>query len=516
MTIPFFNEEFTFRQPDGTELRVRGTGDETSAIFETLDGYTVVKNQASGFYEYAVQSEDGNEIQPLGVQANAVAPDLLSIPRGVRPSAESLLSLSLAPSRLPRSPMRWEIRREERRNALRASVTTNILPAPPERQTIGNFVGLCLLVQCPDVPGTISRDEVEDYCNSQGYSGFGNNGSVRDYFHDNSKGKLSLTHIVAPYYTTKNPQAYYTNPKIGYGTRAQEIIREALDFHSKNGFDFSSLSTDDAEFVFATSVYYAGKRVNEWSEGLWPHAHHLNTRIELAPNTFAHDYQITDITDELRLGTFCHELGHLLCDFPDLYDKKPFRSSGIGAYCLMCAGNNANQKNPTQVSGYLKYAAGWIDDVTEIADETDISLRADRNEFAILRKDPAEYFLIENRAKDGRDAALPDEGLAIWHVDELGDNSQEQMKPASAEHFECSLEQADGKNELEKGQGQGNNGDLFHAGFRDQFSDSTSPSSRWWDGTPSGLLVRKISAAGPSMSFSAGSGPKGGAEAGVS
>ena len=41
MSFPFFGEEFTFTQPDGGKLRVRGFGDQHHARFETLDGFTV-------------------------------------------------------------------------------------------------------------------------------------------------------------------------------------------------------------------------------------------------------------------------------------------------------------------------------------------------------------------------------------------------------------------------------------------------------------------------------------------
>jgi len=40
---------------------------------------------------------------------------------------------------------------------------------------------------------------------------------------------------------------------------------------------------------------------------------------------------------ELTLATFCHENGHLVCDFPDLYDYGP-ESRGVGNFCLMCRG----------------------------------------------------------------------------------------------------------------------------------------------------------------------------------
>ena len=51
------------------------------------------------------------------------------------------------------------------------------LIAPPQRATVGDFVGLCLLIDFSDEPGTISRSEVDNFCNQPGYSGFGNGGS---------------------------------------------------------------------------------------------------------------------------------------------------------------------------------------------------------------------------------------------------------------------------------------------------------------------------------------------------
>ncbi len=35
----------------------------------------------------------------------------------------------------------------------------------------------------------------------------------------------------------------------------------------------------------------------------------------------------------LRLRTFCHESGHMLMGWPDLYDYE-YDSKGSGAYCL--------------------------------------------------------------------------------------------------------------------------------------------------------------------------------------
>ena len=111
-----------------------------------------------------------------------------------------------------------------------------------------------------------------------------------------------------------------------FGRRAQELIHEALAHHKSNGFDFSGLTANSSRFVFAINIFYAGDVVNNWSEGLWPHAHFLGSPVTLAPGKVARDYQITALGEQLLLGTYCHENGHMLCDFPDLYD---YRDDGI-------------------------------------------------------------------------------------------------------------------------------------------------------------------------------------------
>jgi hypothetical protein len=74
MSIPFFGKEFIFTQPDGTSLQVRGWGNQKRAVFETLEGFTVVKDPATGFYQYATINNDGNDLLPTGFQAGMVNP----------------------------------------------------------------------------------------------------------------------------------------------------------------------------------------------------------------------------------------------------------------------------------------------------------------------------------------------------------------------------------------------------------------------------------------------------------
>jgi len=504
MSVPFFGKEFTFSQPDGTALQVRGWGNQERAVFETLDGFTVVKDPATGFYQYATVSNDGSNLEATGFQAEMVNPHNLGLTPGLRANRIGVGAPSSVSSGLTTGKTRWQTRREVARMQQRAEIMASpgIAPAPPQRQTVGDFVGLCLLVDFPDVPATISQAQVEAYCNESGYNEFGNNGSVYDYFLDNSGGRLRYTSVVAPYYTAQHDRAYYTDETQPDGIRAQELIREALDHLRAQGFDFSSLTVDSGNYVYATNIFYAGDVVNNWSKGLWPHSWRLLSDYELMPGRIAADYQITNMGDELTLGTFCHENGHMICDFPDLYDygNDLFRSSGIGSFCLMCAGANVDQKNPTQVNAYLKYRAGWADSITPITSGLNATIRAGVNEFFIHSKNQREYFIIENRRRTGRDARLPGSGLTIWHIDELGDNENQGRTPTS--HYECSLVQADGEFDLERGENPyGEAKDLYYDGGASHFGDATTPNSRWWNGSPSGLDISSVSSAGASMTF---------------
>jgi hypothetical protein len=164
----------------------------------------------------------------------------------------------------------------------------------------------------------------------------------------------------------------------------------------------------------------------------------------------------------------------------------------------MCAGGS--NTNPTQVCAYLKNFAGWTSSLRQIGIGQALTVAAGRNDFLIHRRNTSEYFILENRRKTGRDAALPDEGLAIWHVDENGSNNNEQM--TAAQHYECSLEQADGRFDLERRANNGDADDLYGAPSARSFGSATNPPSRWWDGTASGLQIVDITAPGPTITVS--------------
>jgi len=399
------------------------------------------------------------------------------------------------PMRLPET--RWRQRLEHSRATKRQlERSPGLAGAPPQRPTLGDCLGLCLPVDFPDFPATLSAADIDAFCNRPGYRGFGNNGSVFDYFLDNSGGRLRYKTLVAPFYTARHPRAYYTDSAVPLGERSAELVREAVEFHRERGLDFGKLTADEVRDIRATNLLYAGPVVNGFNEGLWPHSSTVLGGLMVGAGRSIADFQVTAMDTELTLGIYCHENGHMLCDFPDLYQMGEVRA-GVGSFCLMGFGAVSNPRNPPQVCGYLKYKAGWATAEALGAGQAVVAPAAGNRVF-LLSRSGVEYFLLEYRRQSGRDASLPDGGLAVWHIDELGCNTWPQRAESGHRHYECALVQADGRDDL----AAGSDGDAS-----DLFGPTDSPALRfasWWDGTPSGLQVGAIRQLPDALEFTTG------------
>ena len=506
---PHWGDVFEFEQPDMSLVKAKVWGDEFYHRVESLDGYTLVRDPVSNFICYANLKPNAEEYVSTGVVYTGLSVEDIHAftgkSRGIMTSLSKRLKLKrsviLEKSNRARKDLNsWESNRISALGSEESSVESQMAVAAEAAPLSGSVVGITLLIEFPDVPGTISQSEVNNYCNQVGYSNYSNNGSIRDYFYDISNGLLTYTNEVTVYYTAKNNRSYYTDPDVRYGVRAKELIKEALvwlDDTNGQNFDFDLLSVNSSNRFLAINVFYAGGRVNAWAEGLWPHAAGMNDLFVSNDGPKSGDYQITNIGSSLSLGAFCHENGHMICKWPDLYDSG-YESSGTGAYCLMSRGDS---HNPLPPNPYLKDLKGW-QTVIDITDDP-ASRISQANSFSCFRyshpTNSREFFMIENREKSGRSTEIPDSGLLIWHIDEDGSNNNEQMTPAL--HYQVSVEQADGLFHLENGRTGGGSNDLFHAGNKDVFNDDTLPDAKWWDGEESGLSIHSISGLSSSMSF---------------
>jgi hypothetical protein len=173
-----------------------------------------------------------------------------------------------------------------------------------------------------------------------------------------------------------------------------------------------------------------------------------------------------DEGERIQLGSFgvlCHEFGHLL-GLPELYAPGGATHEGIGKWGLMGQGTWVGRGNaPPHMEAWSKLRLGWVDAL--VVDRTTVGLRIPAvTEQPLVVKIPAvpnkpsEYYLVENRQREGFDASLPGEGLLVWHVDETVSGFRSaQSRP---EHKLLHLVEADGRGDLDRGtRAGGNRGD---------------------------------------------------------
>jgi M6 family metalloprotease-like protein len=524
-----FSKEIPFQQPDGTAIRLWGQGDEFYAVFETLDGYTVVFDEGLRAYCYARLSDDERELLSTGVQVHLGNAQSLGLEPHLRIRPEAVAEQAAARHARWNEGMRISERWQARKQALAMAADGGAAFSPPGGSTLGLKVGLTLLIDFDDDVATVPQAEIINFCNGDNYSGYGNNGSVKAYFAYNSNGKLTYTNVVTLYIRAPKPKTTYNDTTKDAGQQGRLLIKDALEvLKALPNYDseilpaFAALSTDSQNRVLACNVFYAGDNGGRWSYGLWPHSWVLASPIELSPGgKRVYFYQITNIGDKLSIGTFVHENGHMLCDYPDLYDYTG-RSAGVGDWCLMAGGSWGGSSsnpgnNPAQICAYLKRASGWattidLDLASSLVATVHSQPGSNFNTFYRFAKPGTarEYFLIEARYKTNHDNSLPGSGVAVWHIDELGDNSTVNLNPNTTHNnYEATLVQADNQWHLEKNRNSGDSKDLYYqgntaAGYSNLLSDTSSPHAHWWSGQPSGLVLRDFSALGLSMTFVVG------------
>ncbi|MEN9865762.1 MAG: hypothetical protein RL748_1352 [Pseudomonadota bacterium] len=501
--VPYQNHPITVTQPNGERLQLLVEGNSYYAEQRTKDGSLVVYDASKKGFCYAEVNAKGDNLVSTGVLASNQGQRLVAGKAGsVQPGLSSAARAAIAQANHARL-----------QGPAHVHGLSKSADAPALAPVTGAVKGLTVMIQFPDQAGTMTNAQVDAFLNSTTYSGFGNAQSVRGYFSSASGGKLDYTNVIPAYFTAKNKKSYYTDPNQPYGNRAQELIGEALAWLKSKNFDFSTLSTDSNKRIRGLNFFYSGEPDGGWSQGLWPHQGYLNTPF-CSNSVCTNGYQISNMSTSLSIGTFVHESGHLLFNWPDLYDYDGSSLGSAANFCIMGYGAVGAQSKlrPTLPNGFFRYNAGW-DTVTELnpalnasAPKGTISIVS--NGHALYRwTNPAntnEAFYLEGISKTGQNTHQPDDGLAVWHIDPAGDNSNEW-------HPYVQLEHADGKRDPENKANYGDSADLYDGVSFKTFNDTTpnnlasrGTNAKWWNNTNSGFAVSNIGAPGANISVTVG------------
>ncbi len=358
-------------------------------------------------------------------------------------------------------------------------------------------------------------------------------GSLNHYYTDVSYGQLRLL-VAMPqeaWYMSARTMSYYgedTYPGVdnanGY---ISELAREALtladgdvDFGS---FDANSNGRLDAGEIHIVIVHAGPDQANNTAhpEYIWSHRWWIWGAPYGLPDTYLDGVLVSEpnlqgdeaspgyliISEVDPLGVIAHELLHSF-GAPDLYDPNEWPpDSPVGEWCLMGLGvwnGSPPGALPCHPCGYLKTdvnadprdgLGGWLSS-TELVFPGKYALRhlgSDVGERLYVARIPgeAEYFVLENRLRNGYDGALPGQGMLIFHIDEDMPDYNENPDPLFPR---VSLEDPGGT------PGRRTAAFSLQSGYT-AFTPETDPSSASNDGEESGIYVDAIGSYGQEMSF---------------
>ncbi len=267
--------------------------------------------------------------------------------------------------------------------------------------------------------------------NETNYSENGFCGSIADYFKAQSGGQFILDFDVAGPVTLSHGYAYYgANDAYGNDMRPMEMVKEACQAVD-DAVDFTRYDWDGDGEVEEVFVVYAGKGEHDTEDNanlIWPHMDNLASYGEkltldgVDVATYACASELNADNTLSGIGTFCHEFSHCM-GFPDMYDTAGEGGNyGMGSWDLMDYGSyNGDGYVPAGYSGYEKMVCGWtvpieLEDGVEIEDMSPLSSMGQT--YIVYNKGNAnEYYILENRQKQGFDKCLPGSGLLIEHID---------------------------------------------------------------------------------------------------
>ena len=459
----------TFQQPNGIEFAGRGWGNEFEFYWETKEGYRFVKNYETGFWCYAVLSEQGDfraSDYPVGIARS----ELVGVSKNLQFSDD----------------YKNEIRKrrdefEEQLRKIREEIKSNNGSLDKVAATRTVWVDI-LLVEFDNVEHNISYTNTDYntmfasdgvYDDQEAPTPHPDNkpvyGSVHDYWDDMTNGDVDIDGAVW------NTSAWITldYTKSYYDTHSESIFINEIA--SKSGYNFGSLTNDHL-----CAILYAG---NEYLGGtLHPHYTGGSHRYMMAAEFSRPQNSENPDNFFANIGTHCHELSHAAFGLPDRYYSYTYNQWG-----LMAIGNKNGPSNelacPAPLNPYDREDNGWISfqNFTGGEQNKQFSYNYSSPQVFKIAESGDDFFLIENRQRSsGFDRCLPAEGLLVWHKFSTGI-----LDLIEADNSQTVITQT---------------GDPFPGSSNKRhLNDFTSPNCKYIDDTNSNLVLHNISDASSSM-----------------
>ena len=421
--IPANPDPVTVPQPNGEEVTLIMQGDEFINWAVTLDGYTLLIN-SEFFWSYA-QLDASGDLKPSAHIATEIenrSPEVIAWLQTIKPglfySEEQVYHYMQL-----REIFEMEMEKGEFTRATGNYKLLVILSQFPE----GVFMGTNYNAR----PMTKTPDDFELLLNQIKYTNAaGVVGSMKDYYLETSYNKLDVQCSIVGPYTLPNPAQFYAyEPSPGVDSNYVVFARHSLTEAYNNGVDFSQFVTTGNTIPSVYMIYAGHDKSNGCSNCIWAHAQ----------QGFSYNYQgflfrAYACSSEMSgaagstmagIGTICHEFGHAL-GVPDFYDTNYATGGdydGTGYWDVMASGAHLNNghtpstHNPRSKVETLKWATAH-----ELTTPQKVTIPVGRvyenAYFKINTPVSGQYFIIENKKKEGFDAYVYGENLLIYRCTE--------------------------------------------------------------------------------------------------
>ena len=410
----------TFVQSDGTSLQVQAVGNAFNHAILTTDGLMVARGANGDFYY------NSSVTGLTAVRAHEQGQRSASETAFINAQRFSLTMATENRLMLPKS-------QNNKFRTVGGSNDDSGVPAHGERRIP------IILVEYKDKKFNNTREQIIDAMLT-------GNESVGQYFRDQSNGLYEPNFEVYGIYCLSQNRSYYGGNSGGNDKALGAMVTEACQMAAADGMSFKPYDTNNDDYCDVVIVIYAGVGEAQAStthpEAIWPcnwslsaasyygmggnGAFRPNNGDPLVDNfaVFNELYGSNDNGTTIDgIGTFAHEFGHCL-GLPDFYDTGNGNHYGLGDWDIMCMGcYNNDGFTPPGYSAYEKVFMGWIDYITaqpgtyytlpvfnkkQASTDKAVRITSDLNQ--------NEFFILENRRKQGWDRYAPGEGIMITHV----------------------------------------------------------------------------------------------------